>query len=172
FITTCPPPSPLFPYTTLFRSPLRRSRGGARTRRRPLLLRCLPGETQARGAGAPHAGPHRARRGHRRASADAGVGGSLRAGHRLPGHRQGRPRQHESAVPRVRRVVRVLPRERRRPSTRLGTTRSPRSDAWPWSTSATSPFRRTRRRAGSITPLSTAVGDCSTWPTPRTTPST
>src|SRR5206468_1352860 len=35
-----------------------------------------------------------------------------------------------------------------------------------------SPFRRTRRRAGSITPLSTAVGDCSTWPTPRTTPST
>ena len=52
---------------------------------------------------------HRPGRRHRRPRPDAGVGGALRGGDRLPGHQPGRLRQHGAPVPDVRRAVRVLP---------------------------------------------------------------
>ena len=53
-----------------------------------------------------------------------------------------------------------------------GGPRAPGSDRWRWSISATSISPRTRPPADSITRPSTDGGVFSTWPTPRTTPST
>src|SRR5262249_10288726 len=59
------------------------------------------------------AGADRARRRHAQPRAHAGIGRALRLRDRLPGARQGRLRQHEAAVPGLRRALRVLPVEGR-----------------------------------------------------------
>src|SRR5207249_4213371 len=70
-------------------------------------------EVQAHGRRAPRHGGDRADRGR---GAEEATPGGRRAGgdgSRVPDERQGRPRQHPPAVPRLRRAVRVLPAEGR-----------------------------------------------------------
>jgi hypothetical protein len=65
---------------------------------------------------------------------------------RLPGHRQGRPRQHGEAVSRVRRALRLLPRQRARDARSGGHGRA--MDSRCWSFSVTSTFLRIAASGG------------------------